>query len=97
LISNAIRYNNKEKGLIEIDFENKEEEYLFRITDNGMGIKKEYHDKIFQMFQSLTDEKDSSGIGLSIVKKIVTANGGSIWLESKEGEGTTFYFTLKKQ
>ncbi len=96
LISNAIKYNDKEKGLVEIDFQNKDKEYLFMVKDNGVGIKKEYHEKIFQMFQSLTDEKDSSGIGLSIVKKIVDSHGGTIWLESEEGKGTTFYFTLQK-
>lgn len=97
LIGNAVRYIDKEKGLIEIDVKRKGENYVFSLKDNGIGIKEEYHHKIFKMFQSLNTERDSTGIGLSIVKKIVVSYGGSLWLESKEGEGTTFYFTLPKK
>lgn len=96
LISNAVRYSDKEKGLIEIDYTEDEEYTTFSVADNGIGIEKEYHDKIFQIFQSLNKHKDATGVGLSIVKKIVNLYNGKIWLESTPGVGTTFYVTLKK-
>ena len=96
LISNAIRYNDKEAGHIQIGFKEEPKQYQFSISDNGIGIEDRYHDKIFKMFQSLNVSKDSSGVGLAIVKKIVELHHGKIWLESKLGEGTTFYFTLRK-
>lgn len=96
LISNAIRYSNKEKGLIRIHYTEEATRHVFAVEDNGMGIDKIYHDKIFKIFQSLTDHKESTGIGLSIVKKIVDLYDGSVWLESEPNEGCTFYFSLKK-
>ena len=96
LITNAIKFSDKSKGLIEIDFSTKENHYEFSIKDNGIGIDKKYHDKIFKIFHTLNRNKDSTGIGLSIVKKIVNLHGGDIWLESELKKGTTFYFTLKK-
>lgn len=96
LISNAISYCDKEKGIIEVDVEESFKEYTFSVKDNGIGIDKEYHDKIFQIFQSLNKRENSTGIGLSIVKKIVDLYNGKIWLDSKIGEGTTFYFTIEK-
>ncbi|WP_298327594.1 PAS domain S-box protein [uncultured Dokdonia sp.] len=96
LMSNSIRYCDKEEGLIEVGFTENKTHYTFTVKDNGIGIPKEYHDKIFKIFQSLNNHKDSTGIGLSIVKKIVDLYKGSIWLESTVGEGTTFFFTLQK-
>lgn len=96
LISNAIKFIDKEKGLVEIDCVDKETYYQFSVRDNGIGIEQEYHNKIFKIFQSLNKREDSSGIGLSIVKKIIEKYKGEIWLESTPGVGTTFYFTLKK-
>ncbi len=96
LITNAIKFSDKSKGLIEIDFSTKENHYEFSIKDNGIGIDKKYHDKIFKIFHTLNRNKDSTGIGLSIVKKIVNLHGGDIWLESELKKGSTFYFTLKK-
>lgn len=96
LIGNAIKFNNKEKGLIEIDVSDKKSFYQFSIRDNGVGIEKKYHEKIFKIFHSLNKSKDSSGIGLSIVKKIVDLYHGEIWVESEINIGTTFHFTLKK-
>ncbi|TCP23288.1 PAS/PAC sensor signal transduction histidine kinase [Tenacibaculum skagerrakense] len=96
LISNAIKFNDKEEGLIEIDFIEEPTFYQFSVKDNGLGIEKEFHEKIFKVFQSLTKREDSTGIGLSIVKKIVDLYKGNIWLESTPNVGTTFYFTIKK-
>ena len=96
LISNAIKFIDKEEGKITIDFDDLKSHYKFSITDNGMGIEKKYHDKIFKIFHALNKSKDSTGIGLSIVKKIVDLHEGQIWLESEPKVGTTFYFTLKK-
>lgn len=96
LIQNAIKYSDKEKGVIEIGVVEKSEHFEFFVKDNGVGIKSAYFDKIFKVFTKLESTSSSSGIGLSIVKKIVTYYKGSIWLESKEGLGTTFYFTLPK-
>lgn len=97
LISNAIKFNDKEKGIIEIDVKEQNSFYKFSIKDNGIGIEKEHFDKIFKIFQSLKKSKDSSGIGLSIVKKIVDLYKGEIWLESEVNKETTFFFTIKKQ
>ena len=70
--------------------------FTFYIQDNGMGIAPEHFDRVFKLFQKLDDDKrrDSSGIGLAVVKKIVSKNGGEIWLKSKEGEGTSFFFSF---
>ena len=96
LIQNAIKYNNKKEKHIEIGFTEKENHYQFFVKDNGIGIKSAYFSKIFKAFTKLESTGSSSGIGLSIVKKIVTFYNGEIWLESKEEEGSTFYFTILK-
>ena len=96
LIDNAIKYNDKSEGIIEIGVEDANNFYKFRISDNGKGIEETYFDKIFKTFQKLENNPESSGIGLSIVKKIVNLYGGKIWVESQPEKGTTFHFTLKK-
>ncbi|MBO0593539.1 GHKL domain-containing protein [Cellulophaga sp. E16_2] len=96
LIQNAVRYTDKEQGSIEVGFVEKGDFYEFFVKDNGIGIKADYFERIFKIFTKLESTGSSSGIGLSIVKKIVTFYKGSIWLESQEGLGTTFYFTLLK-
>jgi PAS domain S-box-containing protein len=96
LISNAIKFIDKDKGSIEIDVKELEQHYQFSIKDNGMGIEEKHFKKVFQIFHSLNKRKDSSGIGLSIVKKIVELHKGEVWLESEVGKGSTFYFTLSK-
>jgi len=96
LISNSVKFIDKKCGSIIIDVEDLKSHYKFSIKDNGIGIEKKYHDKIFKIFHSLKKSKDSSGIGLSIVKKIINLHEGEIWLDSEPNVGTTFYFTLKK-
>ena len=99
LISNAIKYNDKPNGLIEVSSLEKETEYEFTVADNGPGIAKEYHEKIFIIFQTLQsrDTFESTGVGLAIVKKIIEENGGIIRVESEQGKGTRFIFTLPKK
>ena len=96
LISNAIKFNDKEKGVIEIDVLDQESNYQFSVKDNGIGIDEKFHGRIFNIFQFLENNKDSTGIGLAIVKKIVTQFQGQLWVESEVGKGSTFYFTFKK-
>ena len=96
LLSNAIKFSNKDKGIVEIDVLEKPSFYQFSVRDNGIGIEKKFHDRIFKIFQSLNKSKESTGIGLSIVKKIVDLYEGTIWLESELGKGTIFFFTIKK-
>jgi signal transduction histidine kinase len=96
LISNAIKFNDKNEGLIQIDVLENKSFYQFSVKDNGIGIESKYLDKVFKFFHSLKPSKESSGIGLSIVKKIVGLYQGKIWIESEPKIGTTFYFTLKK-
>ena len=96
LISNAVKFIDKEKGTVEIDFKEHTSFYEFSVKDNGMGIEKKHHKKIFKIFHALDKSKTSSGIGLSIVKKIIDHYGGEIWLESEVSKGTIFHFTLKK-
>jgi PAS domain S-box-containing protein len=98
LISNAIKYRSENRPEIIISGEKMQEKYLFSIRDNGIGIKKEYAQKVFVIFQRLHSKEKypGTGIGLAICKKIVERHGGKIWLESEIGKGTTFYFTIKK-
>ncbi len=98
LISNAIKFHGDERPKIEVSSRQNSREWIIAVKDNGIGLKMEYADKIFQMFQRLhTNEKyQGTGVGLAIVKKIIERHGGRIWVESKEGEGSTFTFTLPK-
>ncbi|GLB53436.1 two-component sensor histidine kinase [Neptunitalea chrysea] len=97
LIGNAIRYNDKEEGIITIGCANKGSHWEFHVKDNGIGIEKQYYDKIFKTFEKLGNNPEATGIGLSIVKKIIEFYNGKVWLTSTPGEGTTFYFTLKNR
>lgn len=96
IIQNAIKYNNKETGIVEIGSSETATEFQFYIKDNGVGIPERFQEKIFKIFSKLESDNESSGIGLSIVKKIVEVYHGKIWLESEENIGTTFYFTIPK-
>ena len=100
LLSNAIRYNDKPAGLISINFAEDGEFYKFEVSDNGIGIAAEYHDKIFNNSFTLktTDRynQQGTGIGLSTVKELITALNGDISLQSVPGEGTTFSFRISK-
>ncbi len=96
LINNAIKFNDKKQINIEIGFTEENNYWKFYIKDNGKGIEKKYFDKIFVAFQKLEDNYQSSGIGLSIVKKIVELYKGEIYLQSILNEGSTFYFSIKK-
>lgn len=99
LLDNALKYV-KENVVphVEIHAQEKENFWEFAVKDNGIGINKMFYDKIFIIFQRLHNRKehDGTGIGLSIAKRSVEFLGGDIWLESKVGEGTTFYFTIQK-
>ncbi|MET1258077.1 PAS domain S-box protein [Flagellimonas sp. DF-77] len=95
-LSNAVVNIDKEVGLVEIASEETKTHWQFSIKDNGVGIPKEYHEKIFKIFQSIGNNERSTGIGLSIVKKIIDRYEGKVWLDSEIGVGTTFYFTIKK-
>jgi PAS domain S-box-containing protein len=97
LIGNGLKYAKPDAApQINIQAKKQDDHWLFSVRDNGIGIDKEYYDKIFVIFQRLhtRDQYGGTGIGLSIVKKIIENFGGRIWVESEPGQGSTFYFTL---
>ncbi len=97
LISNAIKFRkDSEAAEIRINCVKSDETWIFSVADNGIGIEKRFTEKVFHIFQRLhTQEKYKGlGIGLSVCKKIVNYNGGSIWVESEPGKGSVFYFTI---
>jgi len=96
IISNAANYMDKPHGYIEISFEEEKKYYVFAIKDNGPGIALENQKKIFKIFQSFVSNQRSTGIGLSIVKRIVENYNGKIWIESELTIGTTFFIKLPK-
>lgn len=98
LISNAIKHHDKESGRIEVDVQELENQYMFSVTDDGPGIPEKFHEKVFEMFQTLKprDQVEGSGMGLALVKKIVTNLEGEVRLNSVEGSGVCISFTWPK-
>lgn len=96
LVANAIKFHGEKSPAIHVGAEQANGEWVFTVADNGIGIAQEHADVIFSIFQRLhtRNEYPGNGIGLSVCKKIVERHGGKIWVESKEGEGSTFKFTL---
>jgi PAS domain S-box-containing protein len=98
LISNAMKFNDKPDPRITIGVKIEPDEFVFSVADNGIGIAKQYFDRIFMIFQRLhySEEFRGTGAGLTIVKKIIENHKGRIWLDSTLGQGSTFYFTVPK-
>lgn len=97
LISNAYKYSQKTTTpIIEIDSIQNNNEITYYVKDNGVGFDMRYYDKLFGVFHRLHDDSEfeGTGVGLAIVKRIVTRHGGKVWAESKINEGATFYFTI---
>lgn len=99
LLDNAIKFRgNNSNPRVEISAQEKEDYYEFCVRDNGIGIEPEYSTKAFELFQSHHEscQEESTGVGLSIVKRIIEKHQGKVWLESKKGEGASVFFTLPK-
>jgi len=99
LLSNAISYMDKPEGKIRIDWSEEADFWKFSVADNGPGIEERHFEKIFRIFQTLSprDKVESTGIGLTVARKVLEFCGGKIWLQSKPGEGSTFLFTIPKE
>jgi len=99
LIENAIKHHSRPDGQVKISVQDQGKYYKFTVADDGPGIPQEYHHKVFTIFQTLEarDRKESTGIGLAIVKKIVETEGGTISLDASSGVGSSFHFTWPKQ
>jgi len=97
LISNAIRFvPNAGRGRIDIGYQDEDEAHHISVKDNGPGIAQVHQSRIFERFYRAGESKRGTGLGLAIVKEIVEQHGGSVWVESQEGKGATFHFTIPK-
>ncbi|HWQ18816.1 MAG TPA: ATP-binding protein, partial [Methanotrichaceae archaeon] len=99
LMGNAIKFKSQETPKIHVSARQNGDEWAFSVSDNGIGIDPQFHERIFVLFQRLhsREEFPGTGIGLTVSKKIVERHGGRIWLESEPGRGTTFYFSIPMQ
>lgn len=99
LLGNAIKYMDKPQGRIRVACVEQDSFWTFSVSDNGPGIEEKHFERIFKMFQALavSEQCEGTGVGLTVAKKIVELHGGKIWVESKVGEGSTFFFTLPKK
>ena len=99
-ISNALKYRSTKKPVIKVGCKENEDNFLFSVSDNGIGIAPEYSDKIFALFKRLHNNNETdggTGVGLAICKKIVELHRGNIWVESEQGKGSKFYFTISRK
>ena len=98
LIENAIQYCDKPQPCVKINYKELLNIHQFSVKDNGIGIKEEYKERIFVIFQRLHAQTDyeGTGIGLAICHKIMQRMGGKIWVDSEYGNGSTFFFTFPK-
>jgi len=96
LIGNAIKFHGRKKPKIHVGVKKEARDWVFSVSDNGIGIDPQYFERIFIIFQRLHNlqEYTGTGIGMAISKRIVEKHGGRIWIESQPGQGSTFYFTL---
>lgn len=97
LVGNAIKYRGTEPPQVHVQAtRGADSEWQFCVRDNGIGIDSQHHERIFQMFKRLhtSDEYSGTGIGLALCKRIVERHDGRIWVESRLGEGSAFYFTI---
>jgi len=94
LIGNAIKYRSDRPLKVVVNANLSDEMVIFTVMDNGIGIEEAYFDEIFKIFKVISASKDNTGIGLSVCKKIVDLHKGKIYLNSKPGEGSTFFVTL---
>ncbi|MFW9873283.1 MAG: PAS domain-containing protein [Candidatus Thorarchaeota archaeon] len=99
LISNGIKFQREDAPIIHISVKEQDNNWLFSVQDNGIGIEAEYADRIFVIFQRLhtKSEYPGTGIGLAVCRKIIERHGGKIWLDSQPGVGSTFHFTIPKK
>jgi light-regulated signal transduction histidine kinase (bacteriophytochrome) len=99
LVGNAIKFRGEELPRIHVSVEEKGNEWVFSVKDNGIGIDPQFSERIFVAFQRLhsREKYPGTGIGLAICNKIVDRHGGKIWVESELGKGSTFYFTMPKR
>lgn len=99
LIDNGVKFmGDQPHPELNIGFDEKEEEYIFHIRDNGIGIEPQFHEKIFKLFDKLDNSKEGSGVGLALVRRIIGKHGGRIWVESEgKDKGCTFRFSIPKE
>jgi len=99
LIDNGLKFNKSETPRVEVSCQEREEDYLFKVQDNGIGIEKKHFERIFNLSERLhtREEYPGTGAGLAICKKIAQHFRGKIWVESTPGKGSTFLFTMPKK
>ena len=96
LVGNGLKYCRDRNPVIHLSVSRNECDWLFSIADNGIGIEATHHDRIFEVFKRLHNQNEypGTGIGLAVCRRVVERHGGTIWIESVPGQGSTFYFTI---